>query len=87
LIVAVAAATQGTGLDCAAHAVTSLPPIETVTSETWPRWRRRKRSAAVACVLLYVGPSSARAFFAQPLDSMIDSVVAPPQPKLTSLSL
>ena len=45
-----AGTTQATGSASFTHAVTSLPPIETVTSFTWPRCLRRKRSAAVAWV-------------------------------------
>src|SRR4051812_47782862 len=86
VMLVVAVPTQATGSASPAQLVTSLPPIETVTSLTLPRLRRRKRSAAVAWVVEYFLPPIARAAFGQPLLSRIDVVVAPPQPKLTSLS-
>src|SRR4051794_28097692 len=87
LMLAAAAPTHGSGLASFAHAVTSLPPIETVISATLPRWLRRKRSAAFTWVVVYFLPPIARALGAQPFCLRIDTVVAPPQPKLTSLSL
>jgi hypothetical protein len=48
---ATAAPTQAIGSAARAHAVTSLPPIETVISFTRPRWSRRNRSAASICVV------------------------------------
>src|SRR3954451_214652 len=78
LTLPIAAATQGTGLAPRAHDVTSLPLMETVISATFPRCRRRKRSAARICVLVYFLAPSARAAFGQPLWRRIETGVAPP---------
>ena len=37
---------------CAAQAVTSFPPMDTVISPMWPRWALRNASAAAACVMV-----------------------------------
>ena len=47
LMVATAAVTQATGSGARAQAVTSLPLMDTVTSDVRPRCARRKRAAAV----------------------------------------
>ncbi len=64
--------------------MTSFPPIDTVINPTSPRWARMKASAAAAWLTVGYGvapgPSSG-----QPTDLRIEVVVAPPQPKLTSL--
>src|ERR1700728_3453992 len=84
---ATAVDTQLIGLACAAQAVTSLPPIDTVMSPICPRWAVRKASAAASWVV--VGYSTAPAVCGRtsghPVDDTRDVVVAPPQPKLTSV--
>src|SRR4051812_16068886 len=50
LTFSIAGPMHGIGSACLAHDVTSLPPIETVTSLTLPRWRLRNRTAAAVCV-------------------------------------
>ena len=50
LTFSIAGPTQATGSASLAQEVTSLPPIETVISLTWPLCLRRNRSAAVAWV-------------------------------------
>src|SRR5581483_1975585 len=79
LIDAVACRTHPTGSRLLAHIVTSLPPIETVTSATLPAWARRNASAAAAWVRPAVsGPPRARAPAGQLVAWRIDVVVAPP---------
>ena len=43
--------TQGIGSDFVAHAVTSLPPMDTVINPMCPRWAVRNASAAAAWVV------------------------------------
>jgi hypothetical protein len=80
----IAGPTQATGSGALAHAVTSLPPIETMIRPTSPRWRRRNRAAASACVLpAYCSPPGP-----SPLQPAVrvrmETDVTPPQAKLTS---
>src|SRR3954447_9892734 len=87
LITSTPSATHFVGSGWLMQRVTSLPPIETVIRPTLPRLAFRNASAAAVWVFVYTGPPSARARFTQPLATSSDVVVAPPQPKFTSLKL
>src|SRR4029079_17156293 len=50
LTLSIAGPTQATGSASLAQRVTSLPPVETVISLTWPLWARRNFTAAAAWV-------------------------------------
>src|SRR4029077_7901669 len=81
-ITGIAAVTHPTGSAWVAHLVTSLPPIDTVTSATLPRWARRNRAAAESWVRSgYARPPGPSASGAHPFAEMSEVVVAPPQPK------
>ena len=78
--------TQLMGFAWAAHAVTSLPPMDTVIRPMCPRWAVRNASAAAAWVV--VGYSTAPVVCGrgsgQPTVATREVVVAPPHPKLAS---
>src|SRR5580704_6060547 len=78
--------TQLIGLLCVAHAVTSLPPMETVMSPMWLRCAVMKASAAAICVVLgyVIPPVVCGRTSGHPTALRTDDVVAPPQPKFTS---
>src|SRR6476469_2436558 len=77
---------QVIGSGAGMHGVTSLPLIEIVTRPTLPLCFLRKSTAAAVCVLApEPGARGARAAGSQPALVSIESVVAPPQPRLTSL--
>ena len=79
--------THPTGSGARTHAVMSLPPIDTVTSAVLRRLLRRKRSAAASWVVPgYARPPGPSARGGHPLVEISEAVVAPPQPKFTSLS-
>ena len=83
-----APATQSTALGAAAHFVTSLPPIETVISAIFFLCARMYFVAALSCVVPpYFTPPGPRPLPHSVLRSTSETVVSPPQPKLTSLSL
>src|SRR4051795_13610854 len=87
LITGIADVTHPTGSGWEAHLVTSLPPTDTVTSATLPRWARRNPVAAASWVRSgYACPPGPRASGAHPFAETREVVVAPPQPKLTSFS-
>src|ERR1700722_14985689 len=80
--------TQLIGLACTAHAVTSLPPMETVISPMCPRCAVRNTSAAASCVV--VGYRTTPAVWGNtsghPTEDAREVVVAPLQPKLTRVN-
>src|SRR6188472_795161 len=68
------------------HGVMSLPLIEIVTRPTVPLCLSRKSTAAAVCVLPpYPDAPGARSLGSQPARVSIELVVAPAQPRLTSL--
>ena len=79
--------TQPSGSALARQTSTSLPPIEIVTSPTRPGWRLM--NATAACTWVWPGKPAApgtRPAAGQLSWVSIEVVVAPPQPKLTSVN-